>query len=127
MGGFGLFGSSRSYSYQINPNDNSILIKDACSQGYVSSRQSAVINLIGLRNPEVSKLTDPIRIKLNNNGLNGEVAELNTDRSPRFQITTGEVTNITMTASSTKINAETDINLGFMFKHQATTDGQSIS
>ena len=44
---------------------------------------------MGLRNPEVAKLTEPIRIKLYTNGLQGEAAELPIDRSPQFQITTG--------------------------------------
>jgi hypothetical protein len=87
--GIGLFGQLRSYQYQINPSDNSILIKDACSQGYILPQIPATIYLMGLRNPEVAKLTEPIRIKLYTNGLQGEAAELPVDRSPQFQITTG--------------------------------------
>jgi hypothetical protein len=103
------------------------MIKDACSQGYVLPSIPATIYLVGLRNPEVAKLTEPIRIKLFNNGLNGEVAELTTDRSPRLQIQAGRVTNLTLATTSVKINAETEMTLRFMFEHQALTDPQSVS
>jgi hypothetical protein len=120
--GIGLFGSLRSYQYQINPSDNSILIKDACRQGYILPQIPATIYLMGLRNPEVAKLTEPIRIKLYNNGLQGESAELPVDRSPQFQITTGQVRNLTLTTSETKINSLTEVSLRLMFQNNAISD-----
>lgn len=62
--GIGLFGPLRSFQYQINANDNSILIKDACALNYVLPNTPATIYILGLRNPEVGKLTEPIRIKI---------------------------------------------------------------
>jgi len=62
--GIGLFGALRSYQYQVNPSDNSIIIKDACSLGPVIPTIPATIYILGLKNPDVAKFTDPIRIKI---------------------------------------------------------------
>ena len=127
MQGIGLFGQFRSFQYQINPSDNSILIKDACSQGYILPQIPATIYLMGLRNPEVAKLTEPIRIKLYTNGLQGEAAELPVDRSPQFQITTGYVRSLTLKTSETKINSLTEVSLRLILQNQAISDAQSVS
>jgi hypothetical protein len=125
--GIGLFGALRSYQYQVNPADNSITIKDACSLGPIIPTIPATIYILGLKNPDVAKFTDPIRIKIWN-ALNGEVAELTTSRSPTFQITVGEVTDVSVVTESAKINSELDFTVNFKFQHQAltqTTDTQS--
>jgi hypothetical protein len=62
--GIGLFGALRQYQYQVNPTDNSIIIKDACSLGPILPIIPATIYILGLKNPDVAKFTDPIRIKI---------------------------------------------------------------
>ena len=93
--GIGLFGNLRSHQYQVNPTDNSIIIKDACSLGPIIPNAPAIIYILGLKNPDVAKFTDPIRIKIWN-AENGEVAELTTNRSTTFQITVGKISDVTL-------------------------------
>ena len=96
--GFGLFGTLRKYSYSINTQENSIIIRDGCSNGYVLGSIPATIYLFGMKNPEVAKFTDPIRVRIWQGA--GEIAELTTARSPTFQITQGSVSNVSLTSFS---------------------------
>lgn len=70
VGLFGLYGGQRSFQFEVSTNDNSIIISDACSQGFILPTSPATFYLYGLNNPEVSKLLDPISIKIWNS-VNG--------------------------------------------------------
>lgn len=97
------------------------MIKDACSQGYVLPTFPATITLSGMRNPEVGKATDALRIRIWNS-RNGDIAELTTAKSPSIQITTGQVSNFNLQTPTAKINSLTDFNVSFTFQHDAITD-----
>lgn len=119
--GFGLFGTLRKYTYSINTQENSIIIRDACQYGYILGSIPATIYFFGLKNPEVAKNTDPIRIRIWQ--ATGEIAELTTAKSPTFQIVQGSVSNVTLTPlSGVQINQVTDVVLTLRFQHSALTD-----
>jgi hypothetical protein len=119
--GFGLFGNLRSYQFQVSANENSIVIRDACASNFILPTIPATIYIFGLRNTEVAKQLDPIRIKIWNK-LNGEVAELTTANSPTLQITTGSISNFSITTPTTQINALTEFTVTFKFQHEAISD-----
>jgi hypothetical protein len=120
--GFGLFGALRKYSYMINTQDNSVIIRDVCQSSYTLGSIPATIYLFGIKNPEVAKSLDPIRIRIWQGA--GEIAELPLAKSPTFQITVGSISGVSLATKggAVQINKVTDVTVNFRFQHQAVTD-----
>lgn len=121
--GFGLFGGSRTLTGSLNVGNNTYTITDGC-QSYISQDLIGILDFNSIENPFSVKTTGSIAVYVKDS-TQFSIAQVTSGIV--YTATTGTLTGVTLTPSTTIVATSTDITMRFLPAHRLAASISQIS